>query len=307
MAGREGLGIEEMDPSAREMTIRDMGGEIYKSRGVMMCIPVHSHNYISLTVPVALNEEQLVKRQQDFVHRPKLQITDHSATPSERAIVSPCYMDGTCQSLNSGLRDWRRKRGHGTKRANVLLVQVRKQGKVLKLRARSRRLISRLTSGLGEGRFAHTVVAKHIRIGGKLPWGLVHWYSLQLHTATTPPQVRRVRLHKRDMLKQRCVQRSDNSEQDGRLATGRGSVQALQRQFTLEMEDAETCWREGSEEANDGVWNEDIDAQTAGSSRNVLFGRGTDGTAASHKIHPTSSQMNHDDIEEIFSMLGASE
>lgn len=250
-------------------------------------------------MPVALNEEQLAKRQQDFIYPPKLSSAElnHSATSLGRAIISPCERDGACDE--SGSRPWKRRgeKGRRTKRANVLLVLVNNGGKILKVRARSKKLISRL----GRGRLAHTVVVKHIRIGGKLPWGLFHWYSLQLHTTTPLPHLRRrVNLHKRNMLRQHGVHESHNSEQDCLVATEPRSVQALQRKFTLEMEEAEMG---RSKEANDGVQTEDVDAQTTALS-NAQLGSGTDGTATSHKIPPTSPRINHDDIEEIFSMLG---
>ena len=92
---------------------------------------------------------------------------------------------------------------------------------------------------------------------------------------------------------------SHNFEQDCLMATEPRSVQALQRKFTLEMEEAETG---RSKEVNDGVQT-DVDAQTTALS-NAQLGSGTDGTATSHKIPPTSPCINHDDIEEIFSMLG---
>lgn len=246
-------------------------------------------------MPVALNEEQLAKRQQDFVYPPKLSSAElnYSATSLGRVIISPCERDGACDE--SGSRPWKR-RGGESQRANVLLVLVNNGGKILKLRARSKRLISRL----GRGRLAHTVVVKRIRIGGKLPWGLVHWYSLQLHATTPLPHLRRVNLHERNLLRQHDVHGSHNSEQDCLMATEPRSVQALQRKFTLEMEEAETG---RSKEANAGVQTEDVDAQTTALS-NAQLGSGTDGTVTFHKIPPTSPCINHDDIEEIFSMLG---
>jgi len=81
------------------------------------------------------------------------------------------------------------------------------------------------------------------------------------------------------------------------MATEPRSVQALQRKFTLEMEEAGTG---RSKEANDGVQTEDVDAVLS----NAQLGSGTDGTVTSHKIPPTSPLINHGDIEEIFSMLG---
>lgn len=246
-------------------------------------------------MPVALNKEQLAKRQQDFVYPPKLSSAElnYSATSLGRVIISPCERDGACDE--SGSRPWKR-RGGKSQRANVLLVLVNNGGKILKLRARSKRLISRL----GRGRLAHTVVVKRIRIGGKLPWGLVHWYSLQLHATTPLPHLRRVNLHERNLLRQHDVHGSHNSEQDCLMATEPRSVQALQRKFTLEMEEAETG---RSKEANAGVQTEDVDAQTTALS-NAQLGSGTDGTVTFHKIPPTSPCINHDDIEEIFSMLG---
>jgi len=247
-------------------------------------------------VPVALNEEQLAKRQQDFIYPPKLSSAkvNHSATSLGRAIISPCERDGACDE--SGARPWKRRRekGRRTKRANVLLVLMNNGGKILKLRARSKKLLSRL----GRGRLAHTVVVRRIRIGGKLPWGLIHWYSLQLHATTPLPHLRRrVNLHERNVLRQYGVHGSHNSEQDCLMATEPRSVQALQRKFTLEMEEAGTG---RSKEANDGVQTEDVDAVLS----NAQLGSGTDGTVTSHKIPPTSPLINHDDIEEIFSMLG---
>ena len=130
-------------------------------------------------MPVALNEEQLAQRQQDLIHPSKLLFLQNndSATATEKdkrsKLPKPEFSGQGGRSERVAIR------------FNTLIVLVKKGRKVLRLKARSRRLISRLSrDGI------HMVAARHVRLGSRSPWGLVHWCSLQLHTTPLPPSRR---------------------------------------------------------------------------------------------------------------------
>ena len=182
---------------------------------------------------VVLNEEQLAQRQQDLIHSSKLLFLQNnycSATSTNR--------DKCSKSPKPEFSGQRGKGGRVAIKFNTLLVLVKKRGKVMKLRARSRRLIARLTR---DG-FAHMVAARHVRLGSRSPWGLVHWCRLQLHS-TAPPQPKSFYLRRKVKLKQKKQQglhRSNSVVQfAGLLPAGHKSVRNLQEKFELEMEAAE--------------------------------------------------------------------
>ena len=225
----------------------------------------------SSTVPVALNEEQLAQRQQDLIQPSKLLFlqNNYSATATEKDKHSKLPKPGFTSQGGRG--------GRVAIKFNTLIVLVKKGRKVLKLRARSRRLISRLSrDGI------HMVAASHVRLGTRSPWGLVHWCSLQLHTTPFPPS-KRFYLRRREKPKQQQqgLCRSDQVVQfAGLLPTGHRSVQKLQEKFELEMEEAEG---NGRERTISGVQNH----------------QGLNKTA----VQPTSSCDAHDEIEDIFRTL----
>ena len=202
-------------------------------------------------MPVALNEEQLAQRQQDLIHPSKLLFlqNNYSATATEKdkrsKLPKPKFSGQGGRSERVAIR------------FNTLIVLVKKGRKVLRLKARSRRLISRLSrDGI------HMVAARHVRLGSRSPWGLVHWCSLQLHTTPLPPS-RRFYLGKREKPKQQQqgLCRSDRVVQfAGLLPAGHRSVQRLQEKFELEMEEAEG---NGSERTIGRVQNHQGSKETA--------------------------------------------
>lgn len=189
--------------------------------------------WCSSTVPVVLNEEQLTQRQQDLIHSSKLLFLQNNYCSATSTKMDKCSKSPKPEFSGQG-----GKGGRFAVRFNTLLVLVKKRGKVMKLRARSRRLIARLTR---DG-FAHVVAARHIGLRSGSPWGLVRWCSLQLHS-TASPQPKSFYLRRKGKLnhqKQQGLHRSDSVVQFAGLQPARHkSVQNLQEKFELEMKAAE--------------------------------------------------------------------
>lgn len=225
------------------------------------------HLRCSSTVPVALNEEQLAQRQQDLIHPSKLPFVQNNLATATATEKNKCSKLPKPEFSSQG-----GKGGRVAIRFNTLIVLVKKGRKVLKLRARSRRLISRLSR---DG--THMVAASHVRLGTRSPWGLVHWCSLQLHTTPFPPS-KRFYLRRREKPKQQ-QQGLCRPDQVVQFATGHRSVQKLQEKFELEMEEAKGNGREGT---ISGVQNHQGSNKTA--------------------VQPTSCDAN-DEIEDIFRTL----
>ena len=205
-------------------------------------------------MPVVLNEEQLAQRQQDLIHPSKLLFLQKNfsaaATATEKDNMEKCSQLPKPEFSGQGGRG-----GRVPIRFNTLIVLVKKGRKVLKLRARSRRLISRLSR---DG-FAYMVAARHVRLGSRSPWGLVHWCSLQLHSTLFPPS-KNFHLRRRGKPKQGLCRSDQVVQFAGFQPAGHRSVQKLQEKFDLEMEEAEA---DGSERTISGVQNHQGSKETA--------------------------------------------